>query len=209
MCRKQFFFGVWGVMRNKTLKHYGVCGASLSAIFLLAACNSAPPNGRTCPDAVAIRDLAQLVDFGREEKPTAKNLVMAAKLEDVAGSCIMQPTQTVIELDLTLRGLRGPALGGKRGDFPYFIAFMDANGQILSKDNRSVALELGTAAAMTRHTETLRVTLPYTKGATNPAVKLLVGFQLSPEQLAFNRGESGEPKPIASPRATVKRSMVP
>lgn len=199
MCKKLFCSGVWDVMKNSMMRSTLVG----SVLLVLAACN-ATPDDRVCPQVAVIRDLAQLADFGREEKPSPKNLVMAARLDNVRGSCDFRPTSTSVDLDIDLRAYRGPGLGGSRGDLPYFVSLTDG-ARIISKDNFTAALELGTAEKPATHSETLRITLPAVQNGAQPNWRILVGFQLSPEQVAYNRGDIGEPKPLASPATPVKR----
>lgn len=199
MCKNLFCSGVWDVMKNNVIRN-ALVG---SVLFVLTACNTTPDD-RVCPQAAVIRDLAQLADFGREEKPSPKNLVMAARLDDVRGDCSFRPDRTVVDLDLDLRAYRGPGLGGSRGDLPYFVALTDGT-RIISKNNFTATLELGTAEKPATHIETLRITLPAVHQGVQPNWRILVGFQLSPEQVAYNRGDVGEPKPLASPATPVKR----
>lgn len=179
----------------------------LLVVPLLAACTSSREQ-QSCPAVGILRDLQQYADFGRAEKPSRAEFVAAARLDGVQADCRTEEKGTVVNVDVAMRAFRGPRLGGDRVEFPYFIAVLDRDGRILAKQNLSVAFSLTEQDKMVEKTELVRVTLP-AGGTKHEAGRVLVGFQLSPEQLAFNRGEFGEPKPWPSPAGRVQRQKAP
>jgi hypothetical protein len=67
---------------------------------------------------------------------------------------------------------------------------MLANGEITEKNNFSTEVNSGTAAEPAKFSETLRLTLPLAQ-SDKPAIdSLVIGFQLTPEQLRLNRGDA-------------------
>lgn len=176
---------------------------------LLAGCASSSDEQPACPSVAIVRDLHQYADFGRAEKPARGEFVAAARLDGVQGDCRTEEKDIVAHIDIAMRAFRGPRLGGDRAAFPYFIAVLDRDDRVVTKQNLSVDFSLAQEAQMVEKTELVRVRIPNPHGRDGSHWRVLVGFQLSPEQLAFNRGEFGEPKAWPSPSGRVMRQTAP
>ncbi|MEJ0062936.1 MAG: hypothetical protein WDO70_06980 [Alphaproteobacteria bacterium] len=163
-------------------------------LLLLAACasdDSAKPD-RQCPQIAAVRDLAQIADFGREE-PRRSELVAAAKIDRVDGDCKFSDGGGIdVVLDAKMLAERGPKLGVDRVEFPYFVALVTPADIPVRKQNVAVVFKFSGDDRRADSTEKLHVTIP--NADDGKGWRVLVGFQLTPEQLAFNRGE-----PAAAP----------
>lgn len=183
------------------MKHFGL----IVLLPLLAACASSPKDAQTCPSVAVVRDLHQFADFGRAEKPTRTEFVAAARLDGVRGDCGSEDKKIIANIDIAMRAFRGPRLGGDRAEFPYFVAVLDRDDHVVAKQNLSVTFSLTQEDKMVEKTEAVRVAIPNPAGRDGGYWRVLVGFQLSPEQLAFNRGEFGEPKAWPSPAGRVLR----
>ena len=180
-----------------------------SAVMLLTSCAGSSKLPAACPSVAIAHDLKQATDFGREEQPVYSALVAAARMDSAIGDCHGDDGALVADIDITMRGIRGPALGGDEAELPYFAAVLNEQDKVIAKQNLSVTFALGKEGAIVDKTEKLRLTLPDAAKADTAHWRVLLGFQLSPEQLAFNRGEFGEPVPEASPAGKVWRRRTP
>jgi hypothetical protein len=187
------------------MKHLGL----IALLPLLAACASNPKDEQTCPSVAVVRDLHQFADFGRAEKPARAEFVAAARLDGVRGDCGAEDKKIVANIDIAMRAFRGPRLGGDRAEFPYFVAVLDRDDYVVAKQNLSATFSLTQNDKMVEKVEAVRVNIPNPVGRDGRYWRVLVGFQLSPEQLAFNRGEFGEPKAWPSPAGRVQRQQTP
>jgi hypothetical protein len=185
----------------------------LFGLMALAACSS-NDHHRECPSVNVVRDLAMVQDYGTSAanslvKPTPDKLRYAVAMKVIESRCHFTPTATQLELDLEFIGVKGKAAAptANQANAPYFIAILNEAGKITSKQPQTATIRLGTADNPTHSTEPLRAILPNDPAAGNR--QLLLGFQLSAEQVAVNRGEVGEPKPLAAPATNVKRATLP
>jgi hypothetical protein len=176
----------------------------LSLSLSLAACAGQTPS--ICPQIAAVHDLAQLADFGRSEKPVRTEFVAAARIDHVLGACHTEGDTISADVDIALRAYRGPRLGGERVEFPYFVAVLDQNDKVISKQSLTVTFALAAHNKFVDKLEQIHLTIPNPKNLAGSNWRVLTGFQLSPEQLAYNRGEFGEPIPTASPAGQVWRN---
>jgi hypothetical protein len=93
----------------------------------------------------------------------------------------------LIRLRAELR--RGPAAPGRRLELPYFVAVMDGD-QVL--DRRGFVLEAtfpANADSIRVAGEELQLRLPGGGERGAARYRIIVSLQLTPEELAFNRGQ--------------------
>ncbi len=182
----------------------------LSLVFLLglAACASSGDGSRQCPRMAALRDLQQWTDFGGL-KPAKENLVVAARLDPPQGSCSFREGRIEADLDLTIRTYRGPRAARESVQVPYFAAVIDAQDKVIIKQGFTVEIGVPSGKTPREATEKLRLVIPNEQKLDGTAWRILVGLQLTPQQVAFNRGDFSEPKPLAMPRGNVQRGKSP
>jgi hypothetical protein len=153
-----------------------------------------PPD---CPHAGVLADAADLTRYraiGQQAGGTGTaghdltDMVLDGQITGVAGACSRASRR---ELDVTvavsMRLTRGPAARGAVGDVPFFVAVTE-NGQVLDKQIYHVA------PGFTANTDTVRLTsdtvslnLPISPDKPGSAYDLVVGFQLTPDEVALNR----------------------
>ena len=150
----------------------------------------------------ALRDLQQWTDFGGQ-KPAKENLVVAARLEPPQGSCRFRSGRIEADVDLTIRAYRGPRAAQETVQVPYFAAVIDAQDKVISKQGFTALLDVPSGKTPSEATEKLRLVIPNERELDGSAWRVLVGLQLTPQQVAFNRGDFSEPKPLAMPRGKV------
>lgn len=137
-----------------------------------------------CPQVAIIRELETARDFG-VEKPAAGQLVAAARMQDISGDCGYQDGGIDIAFRVNFTAAKGPRLGGDRAEFPYFVAVLDPNGAILNKDQMTESFRFKDDPKPVERSEPMHVFIPLTKEQkqTGPNYRVLVGFQLTQEQL--------------------------
>ncbi len=177
---------------------------ALVCLLGLAACAGSGKETRQCPRLAALRDLQQWTDFGGQ-KPAKENLVVAARLDPPQGSCRFRSERIEADLDLTIRLHRGPRVEQEIVSMPYFAAVVDAQDRVINKQNFTVAIDVPSGKTPETVTEKLRLVIPNAEELDGSAWRIMVGLQLTPQQVAFNRGDFSEPKPLAMPRVKVQQ----
>lgn len=181
---------------------------TLVCLLGLAACAGTGNDMRQCPRMAALRDLQQWTDFGGH-KPAKENLVIAARLDPPQGTCRFRDGRIEAELDLTVRTYRGARATQETVSVPYFAAIIDAQDKVVSKQGFTAALKVPTGKSPAEATEKLRLVIPNAQELDGNAWRIMVGLQLTPQQVAFNRGDFSEPKPLAMPSGKVQRGKPP
>jgi hypothetical protein len=159
-------------------------------LLLLAGCgpktNEFPP---ACPNPAFLRDLSDLVRY----KPGARgrdltDLELRGRLTAIKGRCEEDSTtslDTRIEVQMEL--FRGPAMAGRRTQVPIFLAVLD-QGEIVNKQIFPVEFEFPpNLDRATLTTPPIAIALPISPQKSGAAYGLIVGFQVTPEELANNQ----------------------
>jgi hypothetical protein len=89
----------------------------------------------------------------------------------------------------------------KRGDFAYFVAVADAQRNILNKKEYKVSVEFAPRQKRLQVSDTVAIGLPVRDLSFGGKYLIIVGLQLSPEQLDFNRKQAQAPPPQPAPAA--------
>lgn len=171
-------------------------GTALLFALLLAGCSGmgsnveAPP----CPETGLILTAASMTSF--HAAPADENIVVEATLANYRGACRWREEvlEFMLEVDVAARrGAAGTTL--RRGEFPYFIAILDPEENVLQRQGFSTTVSFdNNGSGMSTEKHVLRLPLENRKNVR--LHKVVIGFELSPEQLAYNRRDE---KPAASP----------
>ncbi|MBP2226871.1 hypothetical protein J2847_000138 [Azospirillum agricola] len=139
-----------------------------------------------CPKVSIIRDLSEVTAF-RPGGRDLTDLESRAALVDFAGNCEYASDGVTVNVNVYLVAERGPALKGDTAKYTYFVALAKPDDTLVSKAyfDTDVTFPSGQPRAGTK--EELAPKIPLPKDANAKDWKVYLGFQLTPEQLNFNR----------------------
>lgn len=161
------------------------------AVAVLSGCSGMGPNNPAdaalaCPKVNIVRDLQEVTVF----RPGGKDLTdleSRAALTDYTGNCEYTSSGVTVNVNVFLVAERGPALQGTTAKYQYFVALAQPDDTLVSKAyfDTDVTFVTGQPRAGTR--EELAPKIPLPKDGNAKDWKVYLGFQLTPEQLEFNR----------------------
>ena len=160
---------------------------ALGAAVLLAGCGQ--QRVILCPAAAVLADTASETVFRGNAPQDPSGAAYTATIGGVKSDCIFdqQQGQTFSSFDIAFRAVRAPSPDAARYNLPYFVTLNSA-GRVLSKKMYNVSLEFAPGAAVATADISLgRTTVNLERGLLPTDYQFLVGFQLTPEQLAYNR----------------------
>ncbi len=139
-----------------------------------------------CPKVNIVRDLQEVTVF-RPGGRDLTDLESRAALVDYTGNCEYTSNGVTVNVNVFLVAERGPALPGNTAKYQYFVALAQPDDTLVSKAyfDTDVTFVTGQPRAGTREELAPRIPLP--KDANAKDWKIYLGFQLTPEQLDFNR----------------------
>lgn len=162
--------------------------AAAATLPILAGCGGSPDSfAPACPKPVILRDGGDLQRFrgaGRDFLDT----VVQGRITGISGTCKPDGGKAVaatvsVGMELT----RGPAATGRAADVAFFVAVSRAD-RVLDKQVYTLR------AVFPENTDRVRLTgdsvdllLPVSKDVGADAYQVTVGFQLTPEELEYNR----------------------
>lgn len=157
----------------------------------------------TCPPVSARPDLVHLVEFYDPTTPSDKTKISEITMLNVQNTCRIENGGLVMQIDILLSGKTGPKARVKPGDkpsfaYPYFVAVTDAMGNVVSKEIFAASIGYGTDKNELTITESIFQNMPFPDATMGQTYNVIVGFQLTPEQLEYNR-RLATPNPSASP----------
>lgn len=166
--------------------------ALLALPALLAGCGSGsestlPP---PCPQVGILRDAADLARFAPGGGTDITDMVIEARMTGVAGSCQRRSDGAVeVVVRVAMEATRGPRATSRAEQLPYFIAVTDAEGRVVDKAEFGVAIQFPANVSRRLGADEQRIVIPPTMDPA--ALRVDLGFQLTPEQLALNRRRAG------------------
>lgn len=167
-----------------------------AAALLLNGCQSvteafttAEPNAGPCPSALALYDAHRLVEFSGEEV-IYNNVGFTAEINGVRSLCSYYGERPIIaNLELDLAFGRGPAAIGESHTYQYFVAVTRRDIAVIEKQVFPVTVRFRAGEDRAYVTETVdAISIPRANSDTSGTnFEIIVGFELTPEQLAYNR----------------------
>ena len=161
-----------------------------AALLALASCGpSGDEFAPACPRPAILSDAADLSVYRSAQGGDLTDLVVGGRITDISGKCAPGDRKNTVKAaaTITMRLSRGPALQGQQVQIPYFVAVTEGD-RILDKQVYQ------TGAAFPANTDQITVTtqavdllLPVSPAKSAAAYTILVGFQLTPDQLEANR----------------------
>jgi hypothetical protein len=176
------------------VRRIGRCSrlATVGLVVLLAGCSLLEKKDtRACPRVEIVSDLSRLVKFRPGPTRDLNDVLYNARFDDVKTGCTYDKTGVSVEMTVSLRGERGRAgLTLPIADVTYFVAITDRNQNIVAKQTFTSQFtfpDKGMAAINDDLTQ--RIPLAPTTPATDHT--LILGFQLTPEEIDFNAKNRG------------------
>ncbi len=157
-----------------------------------------------CPHYDNVKDLSELHQFYDPQNPAPGQRVAQIKLSGMAMTCKMHGQDMIMDIDVTFDALLGPRSRIFEGDqpnisYPYFIAVTNKQGKILNKVIHGVSMAFGPMEVSKTHHEKVKEIFTVEYGMDVTDLMVLVGFQLTEQELAYNRSmkEQSENRPIS------------
>ena len=152
----------------------------------------------TCP-AVSVRpDLRRLVEFYDPSKTSEAGKISEISIDAVRNVCRIENAQLVMQIDFSLSGKTGPKARVQPSDkpsfaYPYFVAVTDPQGNVLSKEIFAASVAYASDQKEIKQTESIFQNMPFPDSSIGQSYTVVVGFQLTPEQLAYNQANPATP----------------
>ena len=162
---------------------------AVAAAMLLAGCSTF--GGQTldlaCPKVGVLADAAHVTLFAPGSGHSPANVTARGTVADFSGKCSYDDTGVTVALSLALVAERGPALAGNQVAVDYFVALSQPDGTIAAKQVFPTTIDFKGNSPRAGTREDVQPHIPLPKGVDARAYQILLGFQLTQDQLDYNR----------------------
>lgn len=148
------------------------------------------PNVGPCPLMGVLYDSSRVVEFAAPDNERYTNVGFTGEFQGVHGLCRYvdaDPITMTMDIDMTFG--RGPAATSDRKTYRYWVAVARRGRAPIEKQYFDVDVEWRRGQAVATRRETIeRIVIPRANAeVSGENFEILVGFDLTPEQLAYNR----------------------
>lgn len=148
------------------------------------------PQPTGCPRVSIVGDAAQLVTFRPGAGRDLTDITMRGVIAGFDGGCEYFEDHVGVTMRLSIVAERGPAGSNNDANFNYFIAVADPQERILNKEIFATSVTFPVGGSQAGTLETLEYRIPLDRPASGSFYRVLVGFQLTPDQLEYNRARN-------------------
>jgi|GEM_PF-546920 hypothetical protein len=152
-----------------------------------------------CPQVAVVDDLKMLSQFETPASPTPETNISSVNITGMKSSCTVGANNTVaVNIGLRFDGALGPKASAWNSEshnfaYPYFVAVTTPTGEILSKEVFAATLRYENGETAISQEESMRQVIPLKDVADASGYEILIGFQLTNEELAYNRTQPRRP----------------
>lgn len=162
---------------------------AFSAIGIGSTTEEGGTTDRPCPTVGVLNGTDHLTLFNGRGKDLT-DVVLRAEIARVVTKCEYNASESTISVDLAFNGIAeiGPAAQSRTQTVTTFVAVTRRFGAKVKKQLYEVPLVFEGASRQVQFLKTIEGTqIPYGGDADGRIYEILVGFQLTPEQLDYNR----------------------
>lgn len=167
-----------------------------AAAALLSGCQSLrevvedpEPNIGPCPSALSLYDAHRVVEFTGDEVVYG-NIGYTGEILAVRSLCSYYGERPILaNLEIDMGFGRGPAAVGTENTYDYFVAITRRDRAVIHKESFPVRVRFREGEDRVFMTETIdAISIPRaTPDTSGQNFEILVGFELTEEQIAYNR----------------------
>jgi len=171
----------------RTLRHVAavVSGMAVAACGMVGEKKPPPP----CPPIFVLKDAGKLRSFKPGPGRDLTDVSFDAEIVDFRAVCVYSKDKSKANISLTLvfEILRGPANADRKAEFTYFVAIPKFHPAPQGKNDFRLAGEFPENSTRLRAGDEVRLQIPFIAGEPLDDYAVYLGFQLTREQLDYNR----------------------
>jgi len=164
-----------------------------ASLVLLAACSGEPPSAAQCPVGGILPDANTIVQFRDGGGRDITDLLVQAQIVDMRVTCEYSKNRSKpsvsLDLQIAFAAERGPADRTRRAALPYFVAIVDGERNVIARENFVAGFEWTDNRPRVGRVDQWEPYIPLKSNFDGPSYQIMVGFQLTADQLAWNRSQ--------------------
>lgn len=166
---------------------------------MVAACSSGKDIAPACPRVAVLNGAGSLTRFAPGPGRDILDIDFQADITDVVSACRDDQKRdgkpiSLVALAPVLVASRGPANQDRQARFSYFVSVIDSGQNILNKAIYPVQIDFSgnhNRVVLRDDDPPITVDVPNAKGAAARSYEILVGLQLTQDEIDYNRKRAG------------------
>lgn len=161
--------------------------------FAMTACEGMDlkkPGTAKCPEVRVLEDLGELVRYKPGPGRDITDIVLEAEFTRVAGECNVGDESIEVGLYIGMNASLGPAERRETAEVNMIMAIADAEKNIISRRVMPIEFTFTGNSSKIYYQERFLAEIPREKDDSPEGYSIYLGYELSREELEFNRGES-------------------
>ncbi len=180
-------------------------GITLAALVLLAGTgcsSSSDKRAPLCPRISVLSDAAALTRFAGGAGQDLVDVDYQVEITDVLSGCQYEENESeeqvvVVAMAPVMVAIRGPANRDRVARFDYFVSVINSERSVLNKQAFSMLVEFPgnlTRVALRDDDPPVTIDIPLATDRAATDYEILVGLQLTPDELEYNRRRQNNPR---------------
>jgi len=159
---------------------------SILLLAVLTSCSNKPLGIEVCPDVAFLDGLDQMTFFKDETSADISNVLFSSKMKQLVFDCSFSAEGADVEVIFTTESRLALAKKETLVEVAYFIAAVNPDGKILTKRVFNIDIPFSPKKLTVIQEETVSPFFPRRSGNDFTGYKVLIGFQLTKNQVNFN-----------------------
>jgi len=146
-------------------------------------------NAGPCPYVKALYDAARYVEF-KENKEASANVGYTGEIQGVSAGCRYKEDEPIqMAMEVLFEFGKGPTAQAGQKTYHYWVAVTDRNREVLARQDFDMKVDFPAGQDRVYRREAINdIVIPRATATTSGAnFEVLIGFDVTPEQAAFNR----------------------
>ncbi|HEY0900489.1 MAG TPA: hypothetical protein VGD95_00065 [Micavibrio sp.] len=168
--------------------------------------------GNDCPQVAVVEELKSLTQFEVPAAPTPGEKISTVAMTGLDTKCTVTENTVAVDIAVRFDGALGPQAvdwnaPSRSFAYPYFIAVTTPTGEILSKEVFAATIRYDQGETAITQQEKTRQVIPLREDSKPGQYEILIGFQLTEDELNYARMMASAP--AAETSITPETSMAP
>ncbi|MDF1791935.1 MAG: hypothetical protein P1U88_08495 [Thalassobaculaceae bacterium] len=176
-------------MRSKIILAKFVLAAT--AALAVSACAS-KPEPKACPPAGAVAGVERMTSFRPGGGEDLTEVQFTARVDSVESVCQYDDDGVEVAMNVRLVAERGPADTARQADLQYFVAIENGSGNFTAKKIYDVSMPFEGNRRRVGIVEEVDIMIPTPADKNFAEIRILIGLQITAEQVDFNRRTKGQ-----------------
>jgi hypothetical protein len=140
-----------------------------------------------CPITAGVADAAVLSKFRPGPGRDLTDVRYQVRLTDVTSECRYDSKGVDVRMRAGFALELGPANPDRKAAYEFFVAITDPNDEIVAKRIFTTPLAFPANVGYVEHVEELQQRIPLPKGGSAADYRIIIGLQLTEDELDYNR----------------------